>query len=99
MKNTIYIFISLFLVSLFLVNCSAKKGNQISIPTQETQVQDVEVSKQDSLAAYVFESSPVEKKWVDSVYNSLSLEEKIGQLFMVAAYSNKDSAHIKSLDK
>lgn len=99
MKNTIYIFISLFLVSLFLVNCSAKKGNQISIPTQETQVQDVEVSKHDSLAAYVFESSPVEKKWVDSVYNSLSLEEKIGQLFMVAAYSNKDSAHIKSLDK
>src|SRR5690625_3762767 len=25
--------------------------------------------------------------WVDSVYKSLSLEEKIGQLFMVAAYS------------
>ncbi|MEZ5045586.1 MAG: glycoside hydrolase family 3 N-terminal domain-containing protein [Chitinophagaceae bacterium] len=26
-------------------------------------------------------------QWVDSVYNSLSLDEKIGQLFMVAAYS------------
>lgn len=26
-------------------------------------------------------------RWVDSVYNILSLEEKIGQLFMVAAYS------------
>jgi len=25
--------------------------------------------------------------WVDSIYNSLSLEEKIGQLFMIAAYS------------
>lgn len=34
-------------------------------------------------------------KWVDSVYNSLSFEEKIAQLFMVAAYSNKGSAHIK----
>lgn len=27
------------------------------------------------------------KIWVDSVYNQLSLEERIGQLFMVAAYS------------
>ncbi|HKK68901.1 MAG TPA: glycoside hydrolase family 3 N-terminal domain-containing protein, partial [Bacteroidales bacterium] len=27
--------------------------------------------------------------WVDSVMNSMSLDEKIGQLFMVAAYSNK----------
>lgn len=27
------------------------------------------------------------KKWVDSIYNSLTQEERIGQLFMVAAYS------------
>lgn len=27
--------------------------------------------------------------WSDSVYNTLSLEEKIGQMFMVAAYPNK----------
>ncbi|OWP83691.1 beta-N-acetylglucosaminidase [Flavobacterium davisii] len=40
-----------------------------------------------------------ERKWVDSVYNSLSFEEKLGQLFMVAAYSNKDSIHFNSLDK
>lgn len=31
--------------------------------------------------------------WVDSTYNALSLDEKIGQLFMVAAYSNKGTAH------
>ena len=37
--------------------------------------------------------------WVDSTYNSLSFEEKVGQLFMVAAYSNKDEAHNKSIDK
>ena len=37
--------------------------------------------------------------WVDSVYNQLSFDEKVGQLFMVAAYSNKDEAHNKSLDK
>jgi beta-N-acetylhexosaminidase len=31
--------------------------------------------------------------WVDSVFNSMSEDEKIGQLFMIAAYSNKDKQH------
>ena len=31
--------------------------------------------------------SSAKKNWVDSVYNALSLEERIGQLFMVSAYS------------
>jgi beta-glucosidase-like glycosyl hydrolase/CubicO group peptidase (beta-lactamase class C family) len=43
--------------------------------------------------------SDAEKKWTDSVYNSMSFEERVGQLFMVAAYSNKDSAHVKGVDK
>jgi beta-N-acetylhexosaminidase len=30
---------------------------------------------------------PARKMWVDSVYSKLSVEERIGQLFMVAAYS------------
>jgi hypothetical protein len=29
---------------------------------------------------------------VDSVYNAMTFDEKVGQLFMVAAYSNKDDA-------
>ncbi len=29
-------------------------------------------------------------KWADSVFNSLSPDERLGQLFMVAAYSNRD---------
>lgn len=36
--------------------------------------------------------------WVDSVFNSLTPDERLAQLFMVAAYSNKDSAHIKELE-
>lgn len=32
-------------------------------------------------------------KWVDSIFNSLTPEERIGQLFMVAAWSNKDKKH------
>ena len=37
--------------------------------------------------------------WADSVYQTLSDEQKIAQLFMVAAYSNKDKAHLESLEK
>lgn len=35
--------------------------------------------------------------WVDSVMNSLSLRERIAQLFMVAAYSNKDQKHVDEI--
>jgi len=35
----------------------------------------------------------VQNKWVDSILSSMTLNEKIGQLFMVAAYSNKDEKH------
>lgn len=40
-----------------------------------------------------------EKEWVDSVYNQMAFQEKVGQLFMVAAYSNRDSVHIKAIDR
>lgn len=38
-------------------------------------------------------------KWVNEVYESMSLEERIGQLFMVAAYSNLNEAHVQSLER
>ncbi len=37
------------------------------------------------------------QKWVDSVYNQMSFNEKVGQLFMVAAYSNRDNKHVQEL--
>jgi beta-glucosidase-like glycosyl hydrolase/CubicO group peptidase (beta-lactamase class C family) len=33
-------------------------------------------------------------EWVDSVFNSLTLEERIGQLIMIPAYSNKSIDHV-----
>jgi beta-glucosidase-like glycosyl hydrolase/CubicO group peptidase (beta-lactamase class C family) len=39
-----------------------------------------------------------QQQWVDSIYNQMSPAEKVGQLFMVAAYSNRDSIHIKQID-
>ncbi len=35
-----------------------------------------------------------QSQWVDSVYNSLSDREKVGQLFMVDLFSNKEKAHV-----
>ena len=34
-----------------------------------------------------------QEKWVDSIMNNMSIDEKIGQLFMIQAYSNKDKKH------
>ncbi|MGC6429376.1 MAG: glycoside hydrolase family 3 N-terminal domain-containing protein [Flavobacteriales bacterium] len=42
----------------------------------------------DSLAQHI---------WVDSLMKNLTIEEKIGQLFMVAAYSNKSEKHISQI--
>lgn len=39
------------------------------------------------------------QQWVDSVYNSLDQEERIGQLFMVAAYSGGSNANESSIKK
>ena len=35
--------------------------------------------------------------WADSVLNVLTLEEKVGQLFMVEAYSNRDTTHVNEV--
>lgn len=34
-----------------------------------------------------------QQKWVDSIYNSLTLEEKVGQLFMPMVFTERDSTH------
>jgi len=36
--------------------------------------------------------------WADSVFNTLTPDERIGQLFMIAAYSNKKASHQKHID-
>lgn len=38
-----------------------------------------------------------DEQWVDSVYNSMTLDEKIGQLFMVAAYSTDAQSNKKQI--
>ncbi len=43
--------------------------------------------------------TPSAELWADSVLNTLTRDERISQLIMVAAWSNKDSAHIKEIRK
>src|SRR5690554_1504742 len=39
------------------------------------------------------------QQWADSVYQTMTFNEKVGQLFMVAAYSNKDQQHVRELER
>lgn len=38
-------------------------------------------------------------RWIDSVYNSMSETQRIGQLFMVAAYSGGENANKEAIEK
>ena len=39
----------------------------------------------------------LESRWVDSVFASLNSDQRLAQLFMVAAYSNKDMKHVAEI--
>jgi beta-glucosidase-like glycosyl hydrolase/CubicO group peptidase (beta-lactamase class C family) len=38
-----------------------------------------------------------QKHWVDSVFSAMNFDQRLGQLFMVAAYSNKDQKHVDEI--
>nr|WP_321538444.1 glycoside hydrolase family 3 N-terminal domain-containing protein [Flavobacterium piscinae] len=102
MKSRFVQIIPLLLILIIVLNCATNKVRQKSDANLELNtVQTNELTKKnaENLPFDYVTVTSIEKKWVDSVYNSMTVEERIGQLFMVATYSNKDSAHIKSLDK
>ncbi len=104
MNSKYFKIVPLILLLIVVVNCATNKIRQkplaIHKPTQFQSKDSFPKAEYKHVPTFNYATSTTdEKKWVDSIYNALSLEEKIGQLFMVAAYSNKDSAHIKSLDK
>lgn len=45
------------------------------------------------------EVAPKSALWADSVMQTLTIKQKIAQLFMVAAYSNKPESHIQEMDQ
>ena len=81
-----------------LINCASKKSTNANlIPNNNFAKTDINIEK--PVFADTEYSSEGQKKWVDSIYNQLSFEEKLGQLFMVAAFSNKDTIHTNAIDK
>ncbi|MCF6350232.1 MAG: serine hydrolase [Flavobacteriaceae bacterium] len=42
----------------------------------------------------ITKDSIAQLKWTDSLLSKMTIDQKIGQLFMLAAYSNKDKKHI-----
>lgn len=43
-------------------------------------------------------NTPSEAQWVDSVFNALTEDERLGQLFMFRAHLDKDSAYEQSVE-
>jgi beta-glucosidase-like glycosyl hydrolase len=101
MKKVFFQFFAIILFSFFVINCSSTKNktsvtNVNAVATTKTEIPNAQLNKLEQ--KLIFPPTISETKWVDSVYNQMTLEEKIGQLFMVAAYSNKDSVHYNAID-
>ncbi|MFI0489890.1 glycoside hydrolase family 3 N-terminal domain-containing protein [Flavobacterium sp.] len=90
----------LLLLVLLVTNCASKK-NTIAQPFVKPIITDtvIYIPHIKSERKTFFKDSDAETRWVDSIYGKLSLEEKVGQLFMVAAYSNRDSTHVNEINK
>ena len=101
MKN-ILSFFAFLLVVFTLTNCSSTKDRSTNVKLAKPVVNsddDVYIPHLKSERKTFFKGSETENKWVDSVYNQMPTNEKIGQLFMIAAYSNKDTVHFNTIDK
>lgn len=48
---------------------------------------------------YICGQSPADAVWVDSTLNRMSLDQKIGQLLIIAAYSNQNDNYENELEK
>lgn len=96
--------IVLFSALLFLVtNCSSTKVVNQSLPIfpkddiaadEEVYIPHLKADRKN-----FFPETSAETRWVDSIYNQMTFDEKVGQLFMVAAYSNKDTIHTNAVEK
>lgn len=92
--------ISASIVVLFLmINCANYKAKRLLKEgiTEENALKYK--SKNKSERNTFFKTTDSESIWVDNIYSKMTLEEKIGQLFMISAYSNKDESHQEAVEK
>ena len=91
MKNSFFKVITFIIIFLFAISCGSKKKVVETIENPTAPEPEVVVKVDDY-------DSEFQKNWVDSVYSQMTLDDKVGQLFMIPAYSNKDEAHANSID-
>ena len=82
---------------VFMTNCTSFRSQKTNIAFEENK--EVYSRKNKLERTDYFKVTDAETRWVDSIYNNMSLDEKIGQLFMVSAYSNKGSLHKNEVEK
>ncbi|MEC4049036.1 glycoside hydrolase family 3 N-terminal domain-containing protein [Flavobacterium sp. SUN046] len=101
MKN-LFKLLFLSIVLTIVTNCSStktKSQEKTILKPDFASDEEVYVPHLKSERKTFFKGTPAEDKWVDSVYFEMPFNERVGQLFMVAAYSNKDTIHFNALDK
>lgn len=100
--------IVMFAVFFIFVNCSINKQvTKVQTVPKNQEIEYPEIAVDEEI--YIprikkdrrnfFPKTEHEDFWVDSIYNQMSFDEKVGQLFMVAAYSNKDATHVAEIEK
>lgn len=82
---------------------SAKKGAKAKhiaavAPPKAIVVLDPYLHGPDAQPVEVFTLPDSGRRWVDSVFQTLTPEQKVGQLFMVAAFSNRHENHYQYID-
>jgi beta-N-acetylhexosaminidase len=108
MIKKLFRIIAVLAITFFIANCSAKRtiGKKDNDPKEDAFLAP-DIADDDEIyrpklkkdRKDFFPKTNREVVWVDSIYNQMSFEEKVGQLFMVAAYSNKDAAHVAEISK
>ena len=79
-------FVRYFFIFVFAVGFASVSPTPVSQPVTESSADSNPIYDQDY-------------PWVDSLMNTMTVDEKIGQLFMVAAYSNKDAANESQIEQ
>ena len=99
--------VAILFLSFIAYNCTSTKKivENKSIPKQSISKagvaddEEIYIPHIKSERKTFFPETPTETRWVDSIYAKMSFDEKVGQLFMVAAYSNKDTLHTNAIER
>lgn len=75
------------------LNNDSEVSEEVEVNIAEENFEEIENIKKTTIVKALNSDS----EWADSVFNTLTAEEKIGQLIMVQAFSNMDKRHVDSL--